>query len=577
MVWNSVLVYSAAGILLAAQATAAAAGALGFSTDTKGTPGTLAYRVSTLDADGNVISAWHDIPLYGATNGTLNFFCEIPVNTTAKFETQTEEEGNPIAQDEKDGKPRDYPYPILWNYGMLPQTWEDPDVISEELGGVGGDNDPTDVVEIGSTACTSGQVYQVKPVCAFAMIDDGEVDWKVVVIPTDSPKASEVSNAAQAEEAFPGELQAIYEWFRDYKIPSGDPPAEFGYNGTCVDGELLTEVLASTHANYNALVSGERENTEDKALPEIKSDANAATPSSGPSPLGFSVQTEGTPGTLAYRVSTLDADGNVISAWHDIPLYGATNGTLNFFCEIPVNTTAKFETQTEEEGNPIAQDEKDGKPRDYPYPILWNYGMLPQTWEDPDVISEELGGVGGDNDPTDVVEIGSTACTSGQVYQVKPVCAFAMIDDGEVDWKVVVIPTDSPKASEVSNAAQAEEAFPGELQAIYEWFRDYKIPSGDPPAEFGYNGTCVDGELLTEVLASTHANYNALVSGERENTEDKALPEIKSDANAATPSSGPTALEEEEEEEPQASASLGRHVVFTTTLGVFLSVITSLL
>ena len=266
---------SLCGVLVAAAlsaAEAAAGPAGGFSTQAEGTAGTLAYRVSTLDADENVVSAWHDIPLY-AKDGTLNFFCEIPANTTAKFETQTEEPGNPIAQDEKDGKPRDYPYPIDWNYGMLPQTWEDPEKISEELGGVGGDNDPTDVVEIGSDPCKIGQVYQVKPVCAFAMIDDGEVDWKVVVIPADNPKASKISDAAGAEKEFPGELNAIYEWFRDYKIPSGDPPAEFGYNNTCVDGDLLTEVLNSTHANYNALVSGARDNTEDKALPEIESDA----------------------------------------------------------------------------------------------------------------------------------------------------------------------------------------------------------------------------------------------------------------------------------------------------------------
>jgi inorganic pyrophosphatase len=263
-----------------------------------------------LDGNGNVISAWHDIPLYGATNGTLNFFCEIPANTTAKFETQTEEEGNPIAQDEKNGKPRDYPYPILWNYGMLPQTWEDPDEISEELGGVGGDNDPTDVVEIGSTACSSGQVYQVKPVCAFAMIDDGEVDWKVIVVPTNNPKASEVSNAAEAEKAFPGELQAIYEWFRDYKIPSGDPPAEFGYNGTCVDGDMLTNVLTSTHANYNALVSGERENTEEKALPEIKSDTDATLGDVSPPP---TMVEEGSPASGSIGYNTITIAGGLLS------------------------------------------------------------------------------------------------------------------------------------------------------------------------------------------------------------------------------------------------------------------------
>lgn len=283
-------------------------------------------------------------------------------------------------------------------------------------------------------------------------------------------------------------------------------------------------------------------------------------------PVGdFSTQSKGKPGTLEYRVSTLDADGNTISAWHDIPLY-TKDGNLNFFCEIPVNTTAKFETQTEEAGNPIAQDEKNGKPRDYPYPILWNYGMLPQTWEDPKNISMDLGEVGGDNDPTDVVEIGSPACEIGQVYQVKPVCAFAMIDDGEVDWKVVVIPVDDPKSSKISNAADAEKEFPGELESIYEWFRDYKIPSGDPPAKFGYNGSCVDGTVLKQVLNSTHANYNALISGARENTEEKALPEIKSTDVVPTPSPVPAV-------EPTPSGSMGQHFPILASLITLVSLV----
>ena len=37
-----------------------------------------------------------------------------------------EEAGNPIRQDTKKGALRHYPYAIPWNYGMLPQTWEDP-------------------------------------------------------------------------------------------------------------------------------------------------------------------------------------------------------------------------------------------------------------------------------------------------------------------------------------------------------------------------------------------------------------------------------------------------------------------
>lgn len=46
------------------------------------------------------------------------------------------EAGNPIKQDMKKGKLRFYPYPINWNYGMLPQTWEDPSHSNDELGGI---------------------------------------------------------------------------------------------------------------------------------------------------------------------------------------------------------------------------------------------------------------------------------------------------------------------------------------------------------------------------------------------------------------------------------------------------------
>lgn len=71
------------------------------------------------------MSAWHDVPLY-AGDGLLHFVCEIPKETSAKMELATDEPRNPIKQDTKKGKIRFYPYNINWNYGMLPQTWEDP-------------------------------------------------------------------------------------------------------------------------------------------------------------------------------------------------------------------------------------------------------------------------------------------------------------------------------------------------------------------------------------------------------------------------------------------------------------------
>ena len=49
----------------------------------------------------------------------------------------------------------------MWfNYGMFPQTWEGPELKSAE--GYGGDKDPLDVIEIGSTPLARGSVTRVK-------------------------------------------------------------------------------------------------------------------------------------------------------------------------------------------------------------------------------------------------------------------------------------------------------------------------------------------------------------------------------------------------------------------------------
>ena len=81
---------------------------------------------------GQPASWWHDIPLRNA-DGTLNFICEIPKESSAKMEVSTQEKLNPIKQDIKKGALRFYPYNINWNYGLLPQTWEDPAIVHPEL------------------------------------------------------------------------------------------------------------------------------------------------------------------------------------------------------------------------------------------------------------------------------------------------------------------------------------------------------------------------------------------------------------------------------------------------------------
>ena len=216
------------------------------------------------EKDGKRISPWHDVPLKNA-DGSFNFICEIPKETKAKMEVATDEKLTPIKQDTKKGKLRDYPYNINWNYGMLPQTWEDPQHVHPTMN-VKGDNDPVDVVEIGSTQLEMGSVTPVKPLGVYAMIDEGELDWKVICISTSDPKASDINDVADVEKHMPGELEKIRVWFRDYKTPDGKPQNMFGLDDKCMPSAYAKDVIEETHEFYNSLKSGKRANDEDLSL-----------------------------------------------------------------------------------------------------------------------------------------------------------------------------------------------------------------------------------------------------------------------------------------------------------------------
>ena len=62
-----------------------------------------------------------------------------------------------------------------------------------------GDCDPLDVVEISGSPMQSGGVYHVKFLGAYAMIDVGELDWKIICINVDSPLAAKLDTIQDVE------------------------------------------------------------------------------------------------------------------------------------------------------------------------------------------------------------------------------------------------------------------------------------------------------------------------------------------------------------------------------------------
>lgn len=232
--------------------------------------------------------------------------------------------------------------------------------------------------------------------------------------------------------------------------------------------------------------------------------------------------------TLSYRCYFRDAETKaIISPFHDIPLvnsqYTASSeqpGTTvyNMVVEVPRWTNAKMEITKKLKMNPLSQDVKNGKPRFvhniFPYHgYLWNYGALPQTWEDPNHVDNDTKTVG-DNDPLDVCEIGTALHPTGSVVPVKIVGVLGLIDEGETDWKLIGIDVRDKLAPKINDITDVETHFPGLLDATRRWFKFYKVPTGKPPNSFALNEQYADRTFAKRVIDETRKYWENLVSGQ---------------------------------------------------------------
>jgi inorganic pyrophosphatase len=201
---------------------------------------------SFLVGEGGVPRSWfHDLALQERLGDPFNVYAEIGVGGTAKLEVMKSLPLNPIAQDTKNGVPRfNPPYPFI--YGAFPQTWEDPRHLSF---GMGGDNDPLDCVVLGSSLASTGSVLQVKVVGAYAMIDSGEADWKIVAVDWFDPHAAEIVDGPSLERFYPGALNAVFVYLSSYK----SPPPQFANGGALLGPAEAEQVVRELHELWRAL------------------------------------------------------------------------------------------------------------------------------------------------------------------------------------------------------------------------------------------------------------------------------------------------------------------------------------
>jgi len=134
---------------------------------------------------------------------TINVIIEISAGTNKKIEYNKAKED--FAIDKIEGVDRIKPYlPYPANYGFVPSTFSDP--------AVGGDGDPIDVLLIAESLPT-GTVIEAIPIAMLRLVDEGEIDDKIICIPADiSLRTVDASSIDEINKKYPKALEILELW-----------------------------------------------------------------------------------------------------------------------------------------------------------------------------------------------------------------------------------------------------------------------------------------------------------------------------------------------------------------------------
>jgi 3'-phosphoadenosine 5'-phosphosulfate synthase len=240
-------------------------------------------------------------------------------------------------------------------------------------------------------------------------------------------------------------------------------------------------------------------------------DSNRWTPWSKPvlePPAGTRTRYEGKLGSKSFKLLSTEYE----SLWHDVPLRPSDRSdttVINMVTEIPMYMTAKMEIMKDLPNNPIMQDTNgDGSERYYTYGTpFFNYGLIPQTWEDPSLRTAQ--GYGGDNDPIDVMEFGSEPLPMGSITPCRVIGSLELIDEGETDHKILCIALSDRDANNIRTLDDLERFKPGTMERLKDWLKRYKTSDGKPENALASEIPRTTKEAL-DVIQETHEHWRAL-------------------------------------------------------------------
>ena len=212
-----------------------------------------------VDSDKKITkSFWRDLPLTENNFKTVNALFEIPRNTISKIQIFNEELNHPLKQDTRKMRntlmPRYFQMPVLFNYGALPRTWEG-DIINKPINrGFKADDDPIDVIEFSKTKFQDHLPVECVVIGALGLIDQGEMDWKILVLNLEEANKTNTFTLAAALKNYNSVLEYIRTFFRVYKLHEKKGMNEYIDNGRFHDEKEALEIIKENNREFELLV-----------------------------------------------------------------------------------------------------------------------------------------------------------------------------------------------------------------------------------------------------------------------------------------------------------------------------------
>ncbi len=140
------------------------------------------------------MNLWHDVD--PGTAESINVIIEI--NRGSKNKYEIDKETGLIALDRVGHTSQDFPF----DYGFIPKTvWDD--------------NDAVDVIVLTTYPLYPGILVRARPVAIMNMIDSGDADDKIIAVPVDDPRWSEVKDLADVNKHTLKEIEHFYSTYKN--------------------------------------------------------------------------------------------------------------------------------------------------------------------------------------------------------------------------------------------------------------------------------------------------------------------------------------------------------------------------